>query len=146
MLFIYMLRVTFLLCDMPVRLVPCLVDCKPGKTANRGQVFPYLSLCKENNGAPVSITCVAGHVPDFLTVYALSTHFATQPSLWRTCVLFCSTVTLRFVKNRANRPTTQKSQLQFVLPSVVVTLPLTLYSKVHFISYQIGRCGGFCKT
>lgn len=45
-------RVKFLACDMPVRLVPCLVDCKPGKTQNRGQLFPYLLLYKENNRTP----------------------------------------------------------------------------------------------
>jgi hypothetical protein len=54
MVFIHMLKVTSLVCVTPVMLVPCLLDCKPGKTPNRGQVFPYLSLCKENNGAPVS--------------------------------------------------------------------------------------------
>jgi hypothetical protein len=81
MVFIHTFKVTILVSDMPVRLVPCLVDCKPGKTPDRGQVFPYLLLYKDNNGAPASTTRVAGHVLDFLTVYALSTHFTTHPRI-----------------------------------------------------------------
>lgn len=135
-----MLRVTFLLCDMPVRLVPCLVDCKPGKTPNRGQVFPYLLLCREQwssrthnmrgwtrTGFSDNLRCVNS--------------FHNTSLFVKYCVFFYSTVTLRFVSNRANRSTTQNS-----LPSVVVAFILTVYSKVHFVSYQTGRCGGFCKT
>lgn len=107
----------FLLCDMSVTFVPCLVDCKSGKTPNRGQAFPYLLFWKENNGAPVPTIFVAGLVLHFLTFYAVS-QLNSQHIPDYDVRVHCSCSARGLGLLRIAQTVTQKSRTEFVLPSV----------------------------
>jgi hypothetical protein len=141
-----MFKVMFLVCDMSVTLVACLVDCKPGKTPNRGQVISISFIVEREQWGPpypqyawldtywISWQCTLCQL--------ISQHF---PHYDVRLYFFCSTRKLRVVVNPANRPSPKNLESNlFFRPFFCFFLYTVKYR--HFLFYQIwhGK-GGFCK-